>query len=139
MTIRLAILVASTTVVAAAACASANTVQEEPWNEGYTRHYAAPFNHVVGAASASLPEAGFSLDRTEHPDSTTVLLIGHKGPNLVSNGSYVRVLLLSSPDSSVTVRVLTKKAVATNFMGRGNYSGTLFTLIDKELGVTGTP
>lgn len=139
MTIRIASLVALTTMVAATACASANSVQEEPWDEGYTRHYAAPFNHVVGAASASLPEAGFSLDRTEHPDSVTVLLIGHKGPNLVSSGAYVRVLLLASPDSAVTVRVLTKKAVATNLMARGNYSGTLFTLIDKELGVTGTP
>src|SRR5271163_4349781 len=125
------------TALVAAACASANSVHDEPLDEGYSRHYAAPFSHVVGAASAALPEAGFSLERTERPDSATVLLIGHKGMNLVSAGSYVRVMVLASADSSVTVRVVTKKAVATNFMARGNYSGTLFSLIDKELGVTG--
>jgi hypothetical protein len=137
MTIRTRATIACTALVAAA-CATPNSVHDEPLDEGYSRHYAAPFSHVVGAASAAIPEAGFSLEKTERPDSATVLLIGHKGMNLVSAGSYVRVMVLAS-DSSVTVRVLTKKAVATNFMARGNYSGTLFSLIDKELGVTGSP
>ena len=138
MTIRTIALIACTGLVAVA-CASANTVHDAPPDQGYSRHYAAPFNHVVGAASAALPEAGFSVERQERPDSATAVLIGHKGMNLVSDGSYVRVMVLASADSTVTVRVLTKKAVATNVMARGNYSGTLFTLIDKYLGVTGTP
>jgi hypothetical protein len=127
------------TIVLSAACASTNSVRNEPLDAGYTRHYAAPFSHVVGAASASIPEVGFSLERTEHPDSATVMLIGHHGLTLLSDGAYVRIVVLASPDSIVTVRIITKKAVATNFMERGNYSGTLFSLIDKELGVAGAP
>ena len=114
-------------------CATTGGMRSTPLDTGVSRQYAGDFEIVFRATRAAITNAGLAIESYDEIDETTALIVAKKGASAFSWGELVRVVVQSTAPDKVTVRVLTKRKLATNVTARGDYSETIFSNIDLQL------
>jgi hypothetical protein len=122
----------------ASGCATAGGMRNAPLDAGVARTYPNDYATVVAAARTSVIEAGLALEAIDIPDSNTTSILGKVGAHSLawgasSAGEYARVVIIRSGPNETIVRILSKRRVSFNLVARGDYSGTLFSLIASRL------
>ena len=62
------------------------------------------------------------------------MIVAKKGTSAWSWGELVRVVVQKSASDRTTVRVLSRRRMATNVTAKGDYSDTIFSNIELALG-----
>ena len=125
-------LIAGACTALVTACASVQGVRSQPHDAGEVRFYAAPFGDVVAATRTTVLALDIHVQDTTTVDSTTWMLLGTKGLSLTSYGEVVRVIVHQTADGPVTVRVVSKRRLATNITAR-NSTDSIFEKLDAIL------
>ncbi|MEL6613858.1 MAG: hypothetical protein AAFQ53_17325, partial [Bacteroidota bacterium] len=104
-------------------------MRSAPAEEGEVRSFDAPSLDVREAALSAVSVAGLAIeDIYDDADGSTVI-IGKKSMSAFSSGELVRVRVEPVTPYRTTVRVLTKRVIATQVAARGDYSGEIFSHI----------
>lgn len=121
------------------ACATTGGTLKAPLDAGVSRNYVGhSYPVVVDAARTSITEAGLAIDAVQQPDSNTMVYVGKMGAHSLSwgastAGELARVVVLREAGDTVRVYVWSRRRVSFNLVARGDYSQTLFSLIDSRL------
>ena len=103
-------------------CATVSSVRSAPLSEGVSQTFAAEHALVLRAAQEAVVDAGLTVEAVNKIDDKTSIIIGTKGMSAFSWGELVRVSVERTSDTETTVRVYTKRKVATNIFAKGDYS-----------------
>lgn len=114
-------------------CATSGAMRTSPLGEGIARVFSAELEKVLNAAQESMVEAGLAIEEVTKVDDNTHLILGTKGLSVFSYGELVRLVVERSAPSETTVRVYTKRRLATNITAKGDYSGAIFSRIESKL------
>jgi hypothetical protein len=115
------------------ACATVGGLRTEPLEAGAYRAYRAPLNEVVMATRQAMAGSGIQVEEAPQIDEHTWMIIGKKGMSFASYGELVRAVVREQPDGQVSVRVVTKKKMATTVFAKGDWSQALFDQIALQL------
>lgn len=116
-----------------AGCASAGGMKNAPLDAGVTREFSGSYQSIVRAARDATVQAGLAIDSFTDVDSSTAMIVAKKGSSMWSYGELVRVVVQKAGENRATVRVYSKRKLATNVTARGNYSETIFENITLSL------
>lgn len=121
--------------LALAACATAQTVQEQPIEAGIGRSFQAPYEQTKDAVLTSLTRLKFTpVERQERPDGHTILI--GRPPHGFSWGEVGRIFVEKSADKPTIVRVVYEKRVTMQFAS-SNFPRYLFRNMDEVLAAQG--
>lgn len=115
-----------------AGCTSTNTMRDAPLTEGTERNYEAAFDTVVEATRDAVADAGLGIEDAYAVDESTFVIIGRARSSAFSYGGYARAVVVRGEEET-TVRVMTKRKLATNVTAKDDYSGPIFASLDVEL------
>jgi hypothetical protein len=128
MILRYSILILSTSLLFG--CATTSSVKNAPLSEGVSKTYEAGFNEVIEATRDAMTDAGLEIEEAYEADGQTFVIIGKTGASGFTWGEYARSVVVERGNASTTVRVLTKKKLATNVTAEGDYSDEIFSSLD---------
>lgn len=111
-------------------CTTTSSVKEAPLSEGVSKSYDANFDEVIEEAQDAMTNAGLEIEDAYESNENTFIIIGKTGASGFSWGEYARSAVIDEENSRVTVRVLTKKKLATNVTAEGDYSDEIFSSLD---------
>jgi len=117
---------ASVVLALCGACASVGGLRTEPLNRGVSRDFASDYATVVSAARTAIISAGLAVDSFDQLNDATTVIIAKKAISKFSWGELVRVVVVSAGPDKSSVRVLTKRRLATNVTAKGDYSVNIF-------------
>ena len=117
-----------------AACASAGGMRAEPLDVGVVREFNGDYPTVLSATRNAVTSAGLAVDSYEEVNDSTAMIVAKKGTSAWSWGELVRVVVQKSASDRTTVRVLSRRRMATNVTAKGDYSDTIFSNIELALG-----
>ena len=120
-------------LIFAVGCSSVGSMRDIPYTEGDSKVFNTPFDKVKEAAVQAFYELGASISEQYKADESTYVIIGTEGASAFSWGTLVRVLLEKNGESSTTVRVVTKRKLATNITAKSDYSNDIFIRIQNKL------
>jgi len=115
------------------ACASVGGMRSAPLTEGVPRTFAAGHTTVLNASREAVVEAGLAIDEVRQVNDRTWMIIAKKGASGFTWGELVRVVVQEESPSETMVRVYTQRRMATNVTAKGDYSDTIFQIIDVKL------
>lgn len=75
-------------------------------------------------------DAGLEIEEAYEANEETFVIIGKTGASGFSWGEYARAVVAKNDSGSTTVRVMTKKKMATNVTAEGDYSKEIFSSLD---------
>src|SRR3989441_8073951 len=116
-----------------AACASAGGMRAEPLDVGVLREFNGDYTTVLRATRNAVASAGLAVDSYEEVNDSTAMIVAKKGNSAWSWGELVRVVVQKSASDRVSVRVLSRRKMATNITAKGDYSNTIFSNIELAL------
>lgn len=128
MVLRYSILILSTSLLFG--CATTSSVKNAPLSEGVSKTYEAGFDEVIEATRDAMTDAGLEIEEAYEADDQTFVIIGKTGASGFTWGEYARSVVVEMGNGSTTVRVLTKKKLATNVTAEGDYSDEIFSSLD---------
>jgi hypothetical protein len=108
-------------------------MRNAPLAEGVPQTYTADFDSVLKAAREAVVEAGLHIEEVNKISETSWSILAKKPTSAWSWGELVRVLVEESSDTATTVRVLTKRRLATNVTAKGDYSKAILSNIELKL------
>lgn len=114
-------------------CATTGGMRSASLDKGVPRTYAANFDQVLEVAKKACYASGLHIEETNNVDDRTCIIIAKKGATMWSRGEVVRVVVEKTGDSETTVRVWSKRKLATNITAKGDYSEDIFRNIDSRL------
>ena len=114
----------------ACGCATTSSVKDAPLSEGVSKTYEANFDEVVKATRDAMTDAGLEIEEAYEADEEAFVIIGKTGASGFSWGEYARSVVVGRESGNTTVRVLTKKRLATNVTAEGDYSDEIFSSLD---------
>jgi len=117
-------------VFVSSGCATTSSVKEAPLSEGVAKTYQAEFDDVVKATRNAMTDAGLEIEEAYESGDDTFVIIGKTGASGFTWGEYARSVVVEKGNNDTTVRVLTKKKLATNVTAEGDYSGEIFSSLD---------
>ena len=120
-------------VVCLTGCATTGSMRNAPLAEGVPQTYTADFDSVLKAAREAVVEAGLHIEEVNKISETSWSILAKKPTSAWSWGELVRVLVEESSDTATTVRVLTKRRLATNVTAKGDYSKAILSNIELKL------
>lgn len=121
--------------LALAACATSQSVQQNPMDAGIGRSFQAPYEQTKEAVLASLTKLKFTpVERQERPDGHTILI--GRSPHGFSWGEVGRIFVEKSTDKPTIVRVVYEKRVTMQFAS-SNFPRYLFQNMDEVLASQG--
>lgn len=116
-----------------AGCATTGSMREAPLSEGVPRIFNAEFNRVLQASQESVVETGLNIEDAYQVNDRTWIIIAKKPTSAWSWGELVRIVVEKNNESKTTVRVLTKRKLATNVTAKGDYSNSILSNIALKL------
>ena len=109
-------------------------MRSEPLDQGVSRSYSASLKVAVDAARSAMIGAGIGIEEVKEVDANTWMILGKKGTSAWSWGELVRVVVQEqAADSTVAVRIITKRRLATNITAKGDWSDSILDQIDLQL------
>lgn len=117
-------------VLLACGCATTSSVKNAPLSKGVSKTYEAGFDKVVKATRNAMTDTGLEIEEAYEADDDTFVIIGKTGTSGFSWGEYARSVVVKRESGNTTVRVLTKKKLATNATAEGDYSDEIFSALD---------
>ena len=120
-------------LLALTACATTGGLKQEPLDQGVTRTFAGNYDTILKAARDATVATGLHLESVDKVDDRTWTLVGKKDASAWSWGEMVRVVVQQTAPDSTTVRVISKKRMATNVGARGDYSQAIFADMELKL------
>ena len=120
-------------LIACVGCASTSSIQNAPLHAGTGRTFDSDFDTVLAAARQATTEAGLAIEKTERVDEKNWIIIGKKGTSAFSWGELVRVAVTDDGPEKTTVRVYTKRKLATNVLAKGDYAHSILSNIELLL------
>lgn len=114
-------------------CATSAGLRTAPIQAGTARIFSGEFEQVLKAAKESMLEVGLSVEDSTKVNDHTYLIVGSKGLSAFSYGELVRLIVEETDPSEITVRVYTKRRLATNVTAKGDYSKEIFARIESKL------
>lgn len=111
-------------------CATTSSVKNAPLSEGVSKTYQADFDEVVRATRDAMTDAGLEVEEAYEADDRTFVVIGKTGASGFTWGEYARSVVIERGNGDTTVRVLTKKKLATNVTAESDYSDEIFSSLD---------
>ena len=127
------ILIVLTAIAGAYSCASTSGIRNAPFDQGTEHEFSGSYADVLSATRDAIIGAGLAIDSFEEVDTTTAVIVSKKGASTWSWGELVRVVVKGVSEEKTTVRVLTKRRLATNVTAKGDYAETIFSNIDLSL------
>jgi hypothetical protein len=118
-------------VGALTSCATTGGLKQEPLDQGVSRAFTGNYDTILKAARDATVAAGLHLESVDKVDEHTWTLVGKKDASAWSWGELVRVVIQQTGPDTTTVRIISKKRMATNVGARGDYSQAI--LNDMEL------
>jgi hypothetical protein len=115
-------------------CATTSGLRNEALDEGVVRIYQAPLRETIEAGREAMVGSGIEVKEVNDLGDNTWMIMGNKGGGLASYGELVRMVLSGPEDGPTTVRVLTKKRMATNVFAEGDWSKSIYDQMDLKLG-----
>jgi hypothetical protein len=116
-----------------AGCATTSGLKSEPLDQGVTRVFTGDYDTILKIAREATVAAGLHLESVDKIDDRTWALVGKKDASAWSWGELVRVVVQETAPNQTTVRVISKKRMATNVGARGDYSQTILNDIELKL------
>lgn len=120
-------------VILASACATTGGLKQEPLDQGVSRTFTGNYDTILKAARDATVAAGLHLESVDKVDDHTWTLVGKKDASAWSWGELVRVVVQQTAADTTTVRIISKKRMATNVGARGDYSQTIFSDMELKL------
>jgi hypothetical protein len=114
-------------------CARTGGIRVEPLDVGVVRQFNSDYATVLQAARSAITSVGLTIDSDESVNDSTAMIVAKKGILVWSWGELVRVVVQRSADDRTTVRVASRRRMATNLTAKGDYSVTLFSNIELGL------
>jgi len=114
-------------------CASTGGLRVEPLDVGVVREFNRDYTTVLQATRGAITSVGLVIDSDENVNDSTAMIVAKKGISVWSWGEFVRVVVQRSADDRTTVRVVSRRRMATNLTAKGDYSVTLFSNIELGL------
>jgi len=100
---------------------------------GVLREFNGDYTTVLRATRNAVASAGLAVDSYEEVNDSTAMIVAKKGNSAWSWGELVRVVVQKSASDRVSVRVLSRRKMATNITAKGDYSNTIFSNIELAL------
>ncbi|MBC8230729.1 hypothetical protein H8E77_14365 [bacterium] len=104
-----------------------------PLDAGRSQTFSADYDTVVKAARDALMSSGLAIDDASEVGNKTFVILAKKGTSAWSWGELVRVTVQEVSESKTTVRVYTKRKLATNVTAKGDWADTVFSNITLQL------
>jgi hypothetical protein len=117
----------------ASGCRTVGGMRTAPLSEGVQRSYDADYGDVKRAAYEAVYSLGLKVEEVNQIDSDTLRVIATAGVSAFSWGELVRVSVQRYPAMPVSVWVLTRRRIVTNFTAKGDYSPDIFQRMDFKL------
>ena len=114
-------------------CATVGGMRSAPLTAGMSRTFNHEYDAVLRAAREAVVDAGFTIEVASEVKPKTWMIIGTKGASAWSWGELVRVVVDEAGPDSTTVRIHTKRKLATNVTAKGDYSTSIFSIIELNL------
>jgi len=114
-------------------CASTSSIQNAPLHAGISRSFNAGYMQTLKAAREAMVETGLQIETATEVDKNNYMIIGKKGTSAFSWGELVRVVVTRSGPGETTVRVYTKRRIATNLAAKGDYANSILSNIELKL------
>ncbi len=121
-------------LVVALGCATTSGLRNEALDEGVVRIYQAPLRETIEAGREAMVGSGIEVKEVNDVGDNTWMILGNKGGGIASYGELVRMVLSGSENGPTTVRVITKKRMATNVFAEGDWSRSIYDQMDLKLG-----
>lgn len=127
-------LAASLVLCGLTGCATVSTMRAAPPQEGVSRTFVAEASDVEQTVRQIIARN----QRLEFVDSQQIdqrswVIIAKEGMSAFSWGTLVRIFIEQINDTETTVRVVTKRRLATNITAKGDYSSEILGFIPAEL------
>ena len=114
-------------------CRTVDGMRTAPVNEGVARSYAADYGDVTRAAYQAVQSLNLTVEEARQIDPATWHVIATAGVSAFSWGELVRVSVQRHPAMPVSVWVLTRRRLVTNFTAKDDYSPDIFQRMDSTL------
>lgn len=118
--------------LSAPACSSMNSVQNVPLHAGVARPYPADFGVVLRLAREAVLESGLRVESAYQVDESTWIIMAKAPTSWWSMGEMVRVTVERGARET-TVRVYTRRKLATNVAAKGDYANTILSNLELKL------
>lgn len=112
-------------VVLGTACATTGTVTSESPEAGRAFRFAEACARVTPLVVPTLEAFGFVVRSADSAEPCGTTVVARKPVSLASWGELVRVTV-RPVDGGTEVRILTRRALATNVTARGDWSGEIY-------------
>lgn len=91
------------------------------------------YDTILKAARDATVASGLHLESVDKVDDHTWTILAKKDASTWSWGELVRVVIQQTSADTTTVRVISKKRMATNVGARGDYSQAIFNDMELKL------
>jgi hypothetical protein len=115
------------------ACATSGGLKQEPLTAGETQKFVGNYDTILKAARDATVASGLHLESVEKVDDHTWTILGKKDASAWSWGEIVRVVIQQVSPDTTSVRIISKKRMATNVGARGDYSQAIFSDMELKL------
>jgi hypothetical protein len=116
-----------------AACATTSSIRDEPLSAGTSRAFAAQYQTVIDAAREAVVHAGLTVQASRAVNDSTWMIVGDKPSGFMSYGGFARVVVERTSPTTTTVRVHTRRRVATSVTAETDYSPVILSYIDYRI------
>lgn len=120
-------------------CSTVGGVQEAAPDAGQYQQFPGTLSATVGAAEGALHDSHLqTTGKSQEGDSAWVIVATHD-MSFNSSGEIVRIRMVRSDSVTTRVWIHTKRRMAINIFGPGDWSKVLFAAMGQSLGSTHTP
>jgi bifunctional ADP-heptose synthase (sugar kinase/adenylyltransferase) len=116
-----------------AGCATKAMMLNAPLDAGRAQTFSAGYDTVVKATRDALAASGLTIEDASEADDKTFVIVAKKATSTWSWGELVRVTVQAESEEKTTVRVYTRRKLATNITAKGDWADTVFTNIELQL------
>lgn len=120
-------------IICLGGCATRSSMLNAPPDAGHSQTYNSEYKTLVKAARDAVVASGLAIDNASEVGNNTFVIVGKKDASVWSWGELVRVTVQGASESETTVRVYTKRRLATNVTARGDWADTVFSNIALQL------
>lgn len=121
------------------ACATMGGLRNEPLNKGVTRQFDAPLSRTVQVGREAMVGSEIEVKEVERLGEDTWMIMGNKKAGIASYGELVRMVLTGTEEGPTTVRIITKKRMATNVLAEGDWSRSIYDQMELALSTSQSP
>ena len=108
-------------------------MRSEPLEAGTVREFSGEYARILRAVRDAVVSSGLAIDTFNEINETSAVIVAKKGASAFSWGELVRVVVQQSASDRTSVRVVTKRRLATNVTAKGDYADTIFSNIALAL------